>query len=349
MSVTDFVALFISTYGIIFLHFAFAIFLVAKKRRIHYVAGFFMFDFGAMCAIGGPYLIAPPHTIPLILGVFATMTVLAPIGTVFAFTCLRVRENRKRLLAVVIAGTFVVFCGGLALIFLRYSNRIVFGIVYAWLLGTFIAMIAVAVRDLRPLSSLSKGIKFFFVLVCFSVLQVAVMFVATVFAFDVALFLAWALLIFCILAMTLSAFRSPQTYSLLGEQVTKNRYEKTKLGNVSVDVILSRLTTLMETEQLYLDQDLSLERLGKRLGMSAAQTSEILNAYTGKNLASYVNGYRIEYAKRALLSSDQSIIEIAFASGFNSKSVFNAAFQKQVGMSPSEFRRSGSGGEIREP
>jgi len=117
---------------------------------------------------------------------------------------------------------------------------------------------------------------------------------------------------------------------------------------VSVEGILVRLTTLMETELLFREQDLSLERLGKKLGTNSAQTSEILNTYTGKNFASYVNGYRIEYAKKALLSTRDSIIEIAFDSGFNSKSVFNATFQKIVGMSPSEYRRAESGHDASE-
>jgi AraC-like DNA-binding protein len=337
-----FIAVFIGTYGIIFLHFGLAILLISRKRRIHYVAGFFMLDFGAMCACGGLYMSAPRLTVPLMLGVFVPMTILAPLGTVFAFTCLCVREHRRPLIAAVIAGTSIVFCVGFAQILLGCSRRLVFGIVYAWLLVTFVAMVVFAVVSLRPLPALSKGFKFFLVLVCLSVLQVAEMLVADVFALDALLFAGWVVLIFCILAIALSAFRSPQTYSLLESRITKTRYEKTKLGNVSVDVILSKLGALMETENLFLDQDLSLERLGKSLGMSAAQTSEILNTYLGKNFASYVNGYRIEFAKRELLSSDLSVIEIAFASGFNSKSVFNAAFQKQVGMSPSGFRRSGS-------
>jgi len=58
------------------------------------------------------------------------------------------------------------------------------------------------------------------------------------------------------------------------------------------------------------------------------------------NFASIVNRYRVEYAKTRLLSeTDSSVLDIGFDSGFNSKSVFNDAFRKATGLTPTEFRK----------
>ncbi|NQY13164.1 MAG: AraC family transcriptional regulator [Henriciella sp.] len=53
-----------------------------------------------------------------------------------------------------------------------------------------------------------------------------------------------------------------------------------------------------------------------------------------------MNGHRIEYAQDLLLQHpSQSILDILLESGFNSKSSFNTAFKKKVGITPSAFRK----------
>jgi AraC-like DNA-binding protein len=61
------------------------------------------------------------------------------------------------------------------------------------------------------------------------------------------------------------------------------------------------------------------------------------------NFFSFINGYRIEEAKRMFNSpkyNDKNIIEIAYLSGFTSKSHFNLSFKKATGLTPKEFRKS---------
>jgi AraC-like DNA-binding protein len=50
---------------------------------------------------------------------------------------------------------------------------------------------------------------------------------------------------------------------------------------------------------------------------------------------------RIESAKAALAAyPDKTVLDIALAAGFNSKSTFNTAFRQHAGMTPTQFRRS---------
>ncbi|WP_312667027.1 helix-turn-helix domain-containing protein [Escherichia coli] len=41
----------------------------------------------------------------------------------------------------------------------------------------------------------------------------------------------------------------------------------------------------------------------------------------------------------AMPEDKRTILDIMYSSGFNSKSVFNTAFKKQTGLTPSEYRR----------
>ncbi|GAB5454788.1 MAG: AraC family transcriptional regulator [Henriciella sp.] len=105
---------------------------------------------------------------------------------------------------------------------------------------------------------------------------------------------------------------------------------------------LKRLVEHVKTEQPYLDPDLTLAELSDQVAMIPREVSELLNQSLGLHFFDFINGHRIDYAKELLLTEpSQSILDILLASGFNSKSSFNTAFKKQVGMTPSAFRKHG--------
>ncbi|MBK6609092.1 MAG: hypothetical protein IPG24_27335 [Leptospiraceae bacterium] len=53
----------------------------------------------------------------------------------------------------------------------------------------------------------------------------------------------------------------------------------------------------METEKLFCDEDISLNRLSEILNIRADQLSEIINNKFQKNFNQYINDFRIEEAK----------------------------------------------------
>ena len=71
------------------------------------------------------------------------------------------------------------------------------------------------------------------------------------------------------------------------------------------------------------------------------QLSQVINTSLGQNFYNLINSYRVEEAKQQLSASDkqnQTILAIAYDVGFNSKSVFNKAFKKFTGTTPSKYR-----------
>jgi AraC-like DNA-binding protein len=86
---------------------------------------------------------------------------------------------------------------------------------------------------------------------------------------------------------------------------------------------------------------LKLNLLADKLQITSHQLSEYINTQTGKTYQNWLNGYRIEHACSLLIEKPEwAIIRIAFESGFSSKSSFQDAFKKEMGITPSEYRKS---------
>lgn len=115
------------------------------------------------------------------------------------------------------------------------------------------------------------------------------------------------------------------------------------LRGVDVEGVLARLGRAIEGEGGFRDPDLTLQSISERLGIQYHQLSQILNVYMGTNFRSYVNRRRVSEAKRLLIENpEMPILDIAYESGFNSKSAFNSAFIREMGLSPSDFRKNSS-------
>ncbi len=114
------------------------------------------------------------------------------------------------------------------------------------------------------------------------------------------------------------------------------------VGSAVADAkILGGLQEAMEIDHEYRDPDLTLQALSTRLRIQHHRLSRILNRRLHTSFRSYINRYRLEEAKGLLLKRPKlTVLEIAFAVGFNSKSTFNAAFLKDTGRTPSDFRKA---------
>lgn len=98
-----------------------------------------------------------------------------------------------------------------------------------------------------------------------------------------------------------------------------------------------------ELEKPYLDPDLNLITLSRKLKMSRSQLSEVINEGFGKNFNDFVNSYRVEAVKQMLQDGKQkqlSLLGIAYDCGFSSKATFNRVFKKIAHTSPTEFLNS---------
>ena len=79
--------------------------------------------------------------------------------------------------------------------------------------------------------------------------------------------------------------------------------------------------------------------LSTAMAMSRAQLLRRMKSATGNSPAYYIKTMRLEKAKELLETSDVSISEAAFKTGFNSPSNFTKVFIEKYGITPSQFRR----------
>lgn len=132
---------------------------------------------------------------------------------------------------------------------------------------------------------------------------------------------------------------------ILHQKKSRKRLEKYKTSALQpqkAEEVMPKLLQLMKEEKLFLDPDLTLRDLSQRLRIHYNHLSRIINERFGLSYNDFINKYRIEEAKRKLADPEEkenSILDILLSTGFYSKSVFNAAFKKFEGTTPSEYRK----------
>ncbi|CUH99489.1 AraC family transcriptional regulator [Leisingera aquaemixtae] len=97
-----------------------------------------------------------------------------------------------------------------------------------------------------------------------------------------------------------------------------------------------RVTAYMAREKPYLDPDLTIARLARKLRVPAKALSTTINRATGENVSRFVNEARIRHVQAALMRGE-TVTEAMLSSGFNTKSNFNREFLRVAGASPSDW------------
>lgn len=114
------------------------------------------------------------------------------------------------------------------------------------------------------------------------------------------------------------------------------------LSQTEMFKIVLKLETAMESNRYFEDSELTLDKLAKLTTLNKYHISETLNHFVNKPFYTFVNEYRIQFVKDKLknLSENNSainILELAYESGFNSKSSFNRYFKEITSHTPTEY------------
>lgn len=119
------------------------------------------------------------------------------------------------------------------------------------------------------------------------------------------------------------------------------RYARSSLTLDDCQAIVARLDKLMASAEPWRDPFLNLKMLSEGIATKPYYVTQALNTVLERNFYDYVNGWRARAAAAALKGSDASILSICEDVGFNSKSTFNTAFRKEMGETPTGYRRAG--------
>jgi len=134
-------------------------------------------------------------------------------------------------------------------------------------------------------------------------------------------------------------YKQEQEQGLTQKRNSAKKYQRSALGSEQSDRIAAKINTVMETDELYLDANLSLQKLASYLAISPNYISQTLNETLSINFFDFVNQWRIEAAKPKIIANQDTVLNIALDVGFNARSSFYKAFKQETGQTPSEFRK----------
>lgn len=102
------------------------------------------------------------------------------------------------------------------------------------------------------------------------------------------------------------------------------------------------IQTLTDYIDTHLDEPLTLAVLAGEAGYSKYHLSRLFVHVTGQSLHSYIQRRRLTEAARLLIQTDQPILEIALAVGYETQRSFSTAFKAAFHLSPHQYRRKGT-------
>ena len=111
----------------------------------------------------------------------------------------------------------------------------------------------------------------------------------------------------------------------------------TPIGHQIPNTLIQKALDFMHEN---LANDLSVQTAAQAVGLSSSHFSRLFRRETGYAPHEYIVLQRINRAKRLLCTTNLTIKEIAFRTGYNSEANFIHAFSARVGCSPGVFRKN---------
>jgi AraC-like DNA-binding protein len=122
--------------------------------------------------------------------------------------------------------------------------------------------------------------------------------------------------------------------------LTRIKQKQNSLGN---DALIPSNEKLRKLE-LLIEQNFKTHKdiafYAEKLNISSRHLNSIISQKTGKSISLMIQERTLREAKRQLLHSEKTILEIAYELGFNDKSYFHRFFKKFTSQTPSYFRKN---------
>ncbi|MCS5664154.1 MAG: helix-turn-helix domain-containing protein [Flavobacteriales bacterium] len=118
------------------------------------------------------------------------------------------------------------------------------------------------------------------------------------------------------------------------------KYTHSTLNQEECYVMMIKIISIIEKERAYFDPEYRLNNLANSCNLSVHKVSQVINQIEGISFSDFINRYRVEEAKKMLISEKyktHTILAIAHEVGFNSKTAFYNAFNKVCEVSPSAY------------
>ena len=104
--------------------------------------------------------------------------------------------------------------------------------------------------------------------------------------------------------------------------------------------IIYNIITMFEQEKLYLNTDVKIGDIARRLGTNKTYLSRALNTRLSKNFCQFVNHYRVKEACQRFINEPQKDMKhMSEKCGFSSQSNFSIVFKYNTGYTPGDWAK----------
>ena len=144
-------------------------------------------------------------------------------------------------------------------------------------------------------------------------------------------------------------FNEKELFIRLDQLVLLRKKLIDKIQKDGLNTVLDRRAESPETKFLqkviqFVNEDISNSAFGSsdladKLHLSESQIYRKLKAITDKSTAVFIRSIRLQKAKELIETTEKTISEIAYETGFNDPSWFSRAFKEEFGLAPSEFSK----------
>lgn len=145
----------------------------------------------------------------------------------------------------------------------------------------------------------------------------------------------------------------PFSMEHLNAQINNLILNRNKLKNYFVESPLENFKNIDQTksDEIFLeklnevihnnidDQFLNIEKLSKLMNTSRTSLFRKINSISHLTPHELINTTRLNKAAQLLTKTDYKIFEIAYMLGFNSQTSFGRSFNKQFGMTPTDYQK----------
>jgi AraC-like DNA-binding protein len=152
--------------------------------------------------------------------------------------------------------------------------------------------------------------------------------------------LVWVAIPVLIYVVGYFALRQPEIFRISVIEEKQKTAIKPRMSEQDIQNLKQDLTELILNKKVYLDNELTLVELSKKLNTSTNKLSWLLNKVYKSNFYDFINEHRIEAFIGKLEQNEHKIktlYSLSMEVGFNSKSTFNKAFKATLKETPSNY------------
>ncbi|GAB5401020.1 MAG: hypothetical protein Aureis2KO_26050 [Aureisphaera sp.] len=150
--------------------------------------------------------------------------------------------------------------------------------------------------------------------------------------------LVWAMIPVFIFVIGYYSLKQPDLFRIVREKETK--VQKKRLNEMESNYLKDKLDSLMTEEKIYLESDLTLVDVSKKLNTSSNNLSWLLNNVYKTTFYDFINRHRVKEFLKKVENQEHlqhTILALSLDVGFKSKSTFNKAFKLTMNDTPSNY------------